>query len=264
MKTFEDLVLEYDVSIKDMRKYNSLMNGILLDWFDYPLQVQESMSDEIVETLFVNVKVTKSSYNLFKSQEIPVNAENFWIEALDIGGGDNDNDWAAVHSNNFNCNIETQIRAFYFKIFHMAICTNKFLHKIGRTDSPLFIFVKNLLNFIFICFVTVKKVLPLWNKLSTFFDEKCCENLDFSNFQKMFDIDILSSEHSMVINLKFYIYRCKFQQCIPNFKAFLKLTTEKVNFRSQILECPSIGQYWDIFGVPVLPENVILTFFRTC
>ena len=39
---------------------------------------------------------------------------------------------------------------------------------------------------------------------------------------------------------------------------------EKVNFRSQILECPSIGQYWNIFGVPVLPENVILTFFRTC
>ena len=39
---------------------------------------------------------------------------------------------------------------------------------------------------------------------------------------------------------------------------------EKVNFRSQILECPSIGQYWNILGVPVLPENVILTFFRTC
>ena len=28
VKTFEDLVLEYDVSIKDWRKYNSLMNGI--------------------------------------------------------------------------------------------------------------------------------------------------------------------------------------------------------------------------------------------
>ena len=39
---------------------------------------------------------------------------------------------------------------------------------------------------------------------------------------------------------------------------------EKVYFRSQILECPGIGQYWNIFGVPVLPENVILTFFRTC
>ena len=39
---------------------------------------------------------------------------------------------------------------------------------------------------------------------------------------------------------------------------------EKVYFRSQILERPSIGEYWNISGVPVLPENVIFMFFRTC
>ena len=39
---------------------------------------------------------------------------------------------------------------------------------------------------------------------------------------------------------------------------------EKVYFRSPILERPSIGEYWSIFGVPVLPENVIFTFCRTC
>ena len=38
----------------------------------------------------------------------------------------------------------------------------------------------------------------------------------------------------------------------------------KVYFRSQILERPSIGEYWNISGVQVLPENVIYTFFRTC
>ena len=43
-----------------------------------------------------------------------------------------------------------------------------------------------------------------------------------------------------------------------------KKLREKVYFRSQILECPSIGKYWNIFGVPVLPENVIFTFLRTC
>ena len=39
---------------------------------------------------------------------------------------------------------------------------------------------------------------------------------------------------------------------------------EKVHFRSQILERPSIGEYWNISGVPVLHENVIFAFFRTC
>ena len=41
-----------------------------------------------------------------------------------------------------------------------------------------------------------------------------------------------------------------------------KDVTEKVHFKSQILEWPSIGEYWNNFGVPVLPENVIFTFFR--
>ena len=40
-------------------------------------------------------------------------------------------------------------------------------------------------------------------------------------------------------------------------------SSEKVYFRSQILERPSIGEYWNISGVPVLPENVIFMFFRT-
>ena len=39
---------------------------------------------------------------------------------------------------------------------------------------------------------------------------------------------------------------------------------EKVYFRSQILELPSIGEYWNISGTPVLPKNVIYMFFRTC
>ena len=42
-----------------------------------------------------------------------------------------------------------------------------------------------------------------------------------------------------------------------------KANLEKVYIRSQILECPSIGEYWNISGVPVFPENVIFTFFRT-
>ena len=38
----------------------------------------------------------------------------------------------------------------------------------------------------------------------------------------------------------------------------------KVYLRSQILECPSIGEYWNISSVPVLLENVMCLFFRTC
>ena len=48
-----------------------------------------------------------------------------------------------------------------------------------------------------------------------------------------------------------------------NFQKIIK-NLEKVYFRSQILERPSIGEYWNISGVPVLPENVIDAFYRMC
>ena len=89
--------------------------------------------------------------------------------------------------------------------------------------------VKTQLNLTFIC----DKVRPLWDNLSTFIDKKSGENLDLSNFQKMFGMDLLCSEHTRGINflihyLKFYIYRCRFQQCNPNFEAFLKLMQIKL------------------------------------
>ena len=90
-------------------------------------------------------------------------------------------------------------------------------------------------------FCDCDKIRPLWDNLSTFIDKKCGENLDFTNFQKMFGLDLLSSEHNRGINflilyLKFYIYRCRFQQCNPNFQAFLKLMQIKLKTEYKIAE----------------------------
>ena len=58
----------------------------------------------------------------------------------------------------------------------------------------------------------------------------------------------------------FVLFESLFKSCCYN--PFVLL--ENIYIRSQILECPSIGQYWNISGVPVLAENVIFTFFRKC
>ena len=81
VKSFEDLVLEYDISIKDRRKYNYLMNGSLIDWFYNTRNIQEYVHDNIVASLFENSKVTKYSYNIFKVQESPTNTEMILIGA---------------------------------------------------------------------------------------------------------------------------------------------------------------------------------------
>ena len=117
------------------------MNGLLIDWFYCSKNVQDNIFDKIVSSLFGNGKITKHSYSILKEKHSPFDTETFWIDTLDMEG---DTDWGIIHENNFNCSIETQLslRSFYFKIFHKAICTNKFLHKIGRNDSPLCHFCK--------------------------------------------------------------------------------------------------------------------------
>ena len=102
MKTFEDLVLEYDISIKDRRKYNSLMNGLLLDWFYNPKNVQENIFDRIVASLFDNGTITKYSYTILKEKISPIDTEIYWSDDLNVDG---DLDWCIIHDNNFTCSI---------------------------------------------------------------------------------------------------------------------------------------------------------------
>ena len=69
-------------------------------------------------------------------------------------------EWDYIHKTNFTCTIETQLRSFYFKLFHRAICTNQFLHKIGRADNPNCYFCSNLPESLCTFFVNVIKFLP--------------------------------------------------------------------------------------------------------
>jgi hypothetical protein len=214
------------------------MNGILIEWFYNPRNVQENIFERIVASLFENGKITKYSYNIMKVQESPVKTESFWLEALNR---EDDIDWSIIHNNNFTCSIETQLRAFYFKVFHKAICTNKFLNKIGRTDSPFCYFCNKSDETLVHLFCECDKIISLWDNLSSFIETKTGESFRFSNFQKIFGVEIEDSEHKNAINflilcLKFYIHRCKFQNICPCFQAYKNLVKVKFNTEYKIAE----------------------------
>ena len=66
--------------------------------------------------------------------------------------------------------------------------------------------------------------------------------------------------HSMLLPVNSINY----VEQINTIKPFCSADLEKIYLRSQILECPSIGEYWKISCVPVLLQNVIFMFARTC
>lgn len=264
VKSFEDLVIEYDISIKDRRKYNSLMKGILMDWFYNPITVDDNIHEKIVESLFEGSKVTKHAYNTLKTYESPGDIELYWFDILEVEG---EIDWANIHDNNFRCTIETQLRSFYFKIFHRAICTNKFLHKIGKIESPLCFFCNGASESLVHLFCDCDNILNLWDSLSAFIEKKTNENYKFSKFEKMFGVDPTSTCHSTCINylilcLKFYIYRCRFQQIIPKFQAYLNLIKIKFKTEYKIAEKNGkLGKHFKKFSFDLCDEYFFFFLF---
>ncbi len=184
VKTFEDLVIEFDIPMNDRRKYNSLMNGIYLDWFQNPKKINENVFDKISASLVGEKKVPKHFYFILRNTAC-VDMENKWSDDLNVL---DEVDWSGIHNVNFNCSIETKLRSFYFKFFHRAICTNKFLHKIGRADSPNCYFCKKFPETLFHLFCQCEKITPSWDELIFLINNISGESFDFSDFDKMFGV----------------------------------------------------------------------------
>ena len=87
-----------------------------------------------------------------------------------------------------------------------------------------------------------------------FFDHKNPSNIKFSQglWQKFFECRIV--KHKKKKKKKVWDHFLVSGVVTPSPNPFLNDYPEKVYFRSQILERPRIGKYWNISGVPVLSE----------
>ena len=126
--------------------------------------------------LWVKRKVPKHVYFILRNQT-SVEVENKWIDCLDVV---DEVEWNNIQIANFKCTIETQLRSFYFKLFHKAICTNQFLHRISTNCY----FCNNLPETILHLFCECEKVSPLWDELCFLINNISEESFTFSNFEK--------------------------------------------------------------------------------
>ena len=215
------------------------MNGISMDWFYDTRDVEENLFDKIVASLFENGKITRFSNSIFRVKDSPSDTEKFWCDALNV---DDDVDWSIIYENNFNCSIETKLRAFYFKIFHKAICTNKFLNKIGRSDSPLCHFCKKVDETQVHMFCECEKISPLWDDLVSFIQNKRGIVLTYQIIRKCLvwrlrKLSITMPLIFLFLYLKFHIHRCKFQNNSPSFQAYKNLIKITITSEYKIAEC---------------------------
>ena len=132
-KLFEELILDFDVSHKDRRKYNFLLKNIPNCWLETTniKNTDYNAVDTIIEKLVQIKKVPRYAYYVIQDSCTPDKRYEFWKNIVTLPP---DLNWKLVHDVNFWCSIDTRLRSFYFKIFHKSIALNDFLFKIKRKD----------------------------------------------------------------------------------------------------------------------------------
>jgi len=173
-------------------------------------------------------KIPKYTYTIMMSDKNrPEKPKQFWDQSL---SSDIDfDDWEEIHTRNFYCTIETRLRSFYFKFFHNAIAFNNFLYKINRKDSPNCSFCDKVSETSVHIFCDCQVVTPIWNKIHALIKNKVDDNINLSNFHKLFGYMEDPLLTYICLCTKFYIYRCKFSNEKPNYsalKSFLKSQRE--------------------------------------
>ena len=217
-KLFEELVLDFEVSHKDRRKYNFLMQNIPGSFLQGQKPNGLDMFDRIFDTLISTQKVPRYAYGILRNNLLPDKRTIFWENLSD---DPEELDWEKIHLANFKCSIDTRLRTFYFKIFHNAIAFNDFLFKIKRTDSPNCCFCKKFPETIIHFFCECEIARSLWIDLFNIIRSK--EDSDFiaTPFEKVFGIQDNKFITYLFLCLKYYIYICKFQNKFPNFTHFI-------------------------------------------
>ena len=219
-KLFEELVLDFGVSMQDRRKFNFLMKCIPSSWLQDSNSSIVDFFDTITSGLLEANKVPKFAYSLFNETCIPKNRMEFWENLDDANDGFEDTDWEEIHTRNFKCSIDTRLRSFYFKIFHKAIAFNDFLFKINRKDSPNCAFCDEVPESIIHIFCECDFVRPIWEELLKIIKDKHDIDFSASNFDKIFGVLNDKFLTYLFLCLKYHIYSCKFQNKSPSFSGF--------------------------------------------
>ncbi|XP_072168661.1 uncharacterized protein [Diadema setosum] len=215
-KLFEELILDYDISKKDRRKYNFLLKNIPKDWFVSSDLTPDKIFEEIKAKLLKTQKIPKFAYSIIQETCYPERQTVFWSDLQES----EEINWEKVHVNNFLCTINTRIRSFYFKLFHRAIGLNNFLYKIKRKDSPNCSFCKNAPETYIHIFVQCPSVQPIWEDTLKAISQKINKPLNVSLFEQMFGFDSDKFLTYLFLLLKYYVYICKFQNKPPSFKGY--------------------------------------------
>ena len=130
-------------------------------------------------------------------------------------------EWESIYKLPFLTTIESKLRALQFKINHNIYFTNKRLHIIHISDTPLCTFCKEHTETIEHLFVTCPHVTSLWNLVCSVLDKtysiRALNTADkiLGMFQRIDQPEYDIINH-LIISIKYYIHICRHRNNLPN------------------------------------------------
>ena len=144
-------------------------------------------------------------------------------------------DWKKIFIKVFKTTSDIQLRWFQTRLIHRILPTQKFLYACQYVDSPFCNFCngdqQSLLHLMFDC----HHVQNFWNCLQTKLIEKCvnCQNLEMTKELIIFGLqrDFVTDRviDWIILLAKFYVYKCKIENMLPNFQSFMVYLKQKYN-----------------------------------
>jgi hypothetical protein len=143
--------------------------------------------------------------------------------------------WEKIFSHAFESTADMQLRWFQTRLLHRLLPTSRYLFLRKLKDSPLCVFCISEEETLSHLFWQCRLVSDFWRDLKNFLDNNCVHtaNFIFSEELVLFGIqrDTKTDKSFDLILLlaKFYIYKCKLQECLPVLGAFKNILKFRYN-----------------------------------
>lgn len=135
--------------------------------------------------------------------------------------------WKAIFIHSINISPDPQLKWFQARIIHRILPTKKYLHLCKLTPSPLCVFCNNNIETLHHLFWGCNYTQAFWNNLVNLLQEKCtnCDRLKLRQELVLFgtaeNVFTDKAFDSILLYAKYFIYKCKLQETIPQLDLFL-------------------------------------------
>ena len=218
-------------------KYEGLITKIPRTWKTQHLGIVEKNKERPqVEIICESKKPTQYAYQILvrSISEQPIRSQEKWE------GGINDPevklDWKNLYLLCQKATTDKRLRIFQFKILHRRVATNYYLHKMNIKDTPQCTFcdsIETIEHLFYHCKHSERVLKYLQGQINI---------LTHFNIQMKMQTIILGHKiedtaiYFLILCYKYFIYKCKLNEEIPNVHAFKqyankKLILEKESYR---------------------------------